>query len=151
MLDALPPAKTLFADRSYDADWFRSARIAKVTAPCIPPQTNRRILIPHHRVLYRQRHRIENRFGKLKGWRRIHTLVHGGDKPGQWIVGGVPMRYMARPKTTISGASVASLALAMLLKATAVPKAVTPQSLVARKNCRCMAIQPSSRTPRRVR
>ena len=33
------------------------------------PQT----LIPHDPALYRQRHRIENMFGKLKDWRRIHT------------------------------------------------------------------------------
>ena len=28
--------------------------------------------IPHDAVLYRQRHHIENMFGKLKDWRRIH-------------------------------------------------------------------------------
>ncbi len=27
----------------------------------------------HDRVLYRQRHKIENMFGRLKDWRRIHT------------------------------------------------------------------------------
>jgi transposase len=73
MLDSLPPAKTLLADRGYDADWFRNALIAKGIAPCIPSKTNRKIPIPHDRLLYRQRHRIENMFGKLKDWRRIHT------------------------------------------------------------------------------
>ncbi len=29
--------------------------------------------IPHDTVLYRQRHKLENMFGKLKNWRRIHT------------------------------------------------------------------------------
>jgi transposase len=29
--------------------------------------------IPHDRVLYKQRHKIENMFGRLKDWRRIHT------------------------------------------------------------------------------
>ena len=29
--------------------------------------------IPLDRVLYRKRHKIENMFGKLKDWRRIHT------------------------------------------------------------------------------
>ena len=29
--------------------------------------------IPHDTALYRQRHRIENMFGKLNDWRRIHT------------------------------------------------------------------------------
>ena len=28
--------------------------------------------IPHDRTLYRQRHKIENMFGRLKDWRRIH-------------------------------------------------------------------------------
>jgi transposase len=73
MLDALPPAKTLLADRGYGADWFRNALIAKGIAPCIPSKTNRKIPISHDRILYRQRHRIENMFGKLKDWRRIHT------------------------------------------------------------------------------
>jgi transposase len=29
--------------------------------------------IPHDKALYRQRHKVENMFGKLKNWRRIHT------------------------------------------------------------------------------
>lgn len=29
--------------------------------------------IPHNTALYRQRHKIEIMFGKLKDWRRIHT------------------------------------------------------------------------------
>jgi transposase len=73
MLDALPKAKAMLSDRGYDADWFRSALIAKGIAPCIPSKTNRKIPIPHDRTLYRQRHKIENLFGKLKDWRRIHT------------------------------------------------------------------------------
>ena len=38
-----------------------------------PLKSPPKILIPHDRTLYRQRHRIENMFGKLKDWRRIHT------------------------------------------------------------------------------
>jgi transposase len=33
----------------------------------------RKVPIPHDTVLYRKRHKIENMFGKLKNWRRIHT------------------------------------------------------------------------------
>ena len=73
MLDALPPAKAMLADRGYDADWFRNALIARGIAPCIPSKVNRKIPIPHDRILYRRRQRIENMFGKLKDWRRIHT------------------------------------------------------------------------------
>jgi transposase len=73
MLDALPPAKTLLGDRGYDAGWFRNALAARGIAPCIPSKTNRKISIDHDRALYRLRHKIENMFGKLKDWRRIHT------------------------------------------------------------------------------
>ena len=40
---------------------------------CIPSKANRKVHIPHDKVLYRQRHKVENMFGKLKDWRRIHT------------------------------------------------------------------------------
>ncbi len=73
MLEALPKAKAMLGDRCYDADWFRAALRAKVIAPCIPSKANLKIPIDHDRMLYRQRHRIENMFGKLKDWRRIHT------------------------------------------------------------------------------
>ena len=66
MLDALPSAKAMLSDRGYDADWFRNALIAKGIAPCIPSRVNRKVPIPHDRTLYRQRHRIENMFGRLK-------------------------------------------------------------------------------------
>ena len=73
MLSALPRAKTMLGDRGYDADWFRNALISQGITPCIPSKINRKIQIPHDRILYRQRHKIENMFGKLKDWRRIHT------------------------------------------------------------------------------
>ena len=73
MIDALPRAKALLADRGYDADWFRAALSERGITPCIPSKVNRKVPIPHYAVLYRQRHRIENMFGKLKDWRRIHT------------------------------------------------------------------------------
>jgi transposase len=73
MLDALPRARTLIGDRGYDADWFRQALAARGTEPCIPSKTNRLTPIPHDPVLYRQRHKIEIMFGRLKDWRRIHT------------------------------------------------------------------------------
>ena len=73
MIDALPRAQVLLADRGYDADWFRAALAERGIAACIPSKVNRKVPIPHDTVLYRQRHRIENMFGKLKDWRRIHT------------------------------------------------------------------------------
>ena len=73
MMEALPPAKAMLADRGYDADWFRHALTARGITPCIPSRTNRKRPIPHDKHLYRQRHKIENMFGKLKDWRRIAT------------------------------------------------------------------------------
>ena len=63
----------MLADRGYDADWFRCALLARGITLCIPSKTNRKVPIPHDKALYKQRHRIENMFGKLKDWRRIHT------------------------------------------------------------------------------
>jgi transposase len=69
----LPEATTLIADKGYDSDEFRDALDAKGIAACIPPKINRRKAIPFDKVLYKQRHKIENMFGKLKDWRRVST------------------------------------------------------------------------------
>jgi transposase len=66
MFDALPDARAMIADKGYDGDWFRQALAARGTTPCIPSKSNRKVAIPHDAVLYRQRHLIENMFGKLK-------------------------------------------------------------------------------------
>ncbi|WP_156585765.1 transposase [Ensifer sp. Root31] len=73
MFQALPNAKSLLADKGYDADWFRDALAKLKIIVCIPSRANRKVPIPHDPVLYKQRHKIENMFGKLKDWRRIHT------------------------------------------------------------------------------
>jgi transposase len=73
ILDALPPAQSLIADRGYDSNWFRQALIDRGTTPCIPPTKRRKVPIPYDKMLYRQRHKVENMFAKLKDWRRIAT------------------------------------------------------------------------------
>ena len=73
MLPAIPRAKELLADKGYDADWFREALAKRKIAACIPSKSNRKATIPHDAILYRQRHKIENMFGRLKDWRRVHT------------------------------------------------------------------------------
>lgn len=73
MVDVLPKAKKLLGDKGYDADWFRQALTARGITPCIPPKSNRKTQIDFDKTLYRSRHKIENMFGKLKDWRRIHT------------------------------------------------------------------------------
>ena len=73
LLPSIPSTAALLADRGYDADWSRNALIERGTAPCIPSRKTRKLAIPHDTALYRQRHRIENMFGRLKDWRRIAT------------------------------------------------------------------------------
>ena len=68
MIDALPPAKQLLGDKGYDA-----------RPGALRPASHRTAQKPieHDRILYRQRHKIENAFGRLKDWRRIHTRYDG--------------------------------------------------------------------------
>jgi transposase len=71
VLDKLPPATTLIGDRGYDSNSFRESLVAQGIEPCIPPKKNRKLPIEYDKTLYKQRHRIENMFAKLKDWRRI--------------------------------------------------------------------------------
>jgi len=71
LLPALPPARELLGDRGYDSNRFRAALMERGVTPCIPSTRSRRIALPYDKALYRQRHRIENAFGRLKDWRRI--------------------------------------------------------------------------------
>jgi transposase len=73
MIDAFPKAKTLLGDRATTRDWFRAALADRGIAAGIPSKANRKAPIPHDTILYRRRHEIENMFGRLKDWRRIHT------------------------------------------------------------------------------
>ena len=73
VLDALPPATTLIADRGYDSRWFRQALKARGIEPCIPSSKSRKVPFAYDKALYRQRHKVENLFAKLKDWRRIAT------------------------------------------------------------------------------
>jgi len=73
LIDRLPKAKHLLGDKGYDSNWFREALRARNITPCIPPRRNRKIQIPYDKTLYKQRHKVENMFGRLKDWRRVST------------------------------------------------------------------------------
>ena len=73
LLHSIPPATALLGGRGYDADWFRDALVNMGILPCIPSRRGRKEAIPHDAQLYRQRHKIENMFNRLKDWRRIST------------------------------------------------------------------------------
>ena len=40
LMNGLPEAEWLLADRGYDADWFRETLVDKGTKPCIPGRSN---------------------------------------------------------------------------------------------------------------
>jgi putative transposase len=54
IVNDLPLAKHLLADRGYDADWFREALEGKGIKPCIPSKKNRKIQITYDKTLYKQ-------------------------------------------------------------------------------------------------
>ena len=73
LIDALPQADALIADRGYDSDGYRAALEDKGIRPCIPPRKTRKVQHAYDRMLYKRRHRVENMFGRLKDWRRVAT------------------------------------------------------------------------------
>ncbi|MBT7647846.1 MAG: IS5 family transposase, partial [Rhodospirillaceae bacterium] len=73
LLASLPGAKELLGNKGYDSDWFREALAERGITPCIPPRSNRKVQHDYDKTLYRQRHKIENVFGRLKDWRRVAT------------------------------------------------------------------------------
>lgn len=73
LLHTLPDAREMLGDRGYDADWFRYGLKQRGITPCIPPKKNRKAFTHYDAILYKQRHKVENMFAKIKDWRRIAT------------------------------------------------------------------------------
>lgn len=71
LLPDLPPASELIGDKGYDSDAYREAPLARGITPCIPPRAKRKHPATYCKTLYKQRHKVENLFAKLKDWRRI--------------------------------------------------------------------------------
>ena len=70
---ALPQAPVLIGGKGYDSDAFRNAPAAKGMKARIPPRKGRKTGHACCETLYRQRHKVEGMFGKLKDRRRIAT------------------------------------------------------------------------------
>ena len=73
LLDSMPKAQWMLADRGYDADWFRDALQEKGITPCIPGRKIRNMTVKYDKRRYKRRNRIEIMFGRLKDWRRVAT------------------------------------------------------------------------------
>ena len=92
LLDSLPAAEWLIADRGYDADWFREALKDKGIRACIPGRKSRSKTVRYDRRRYKRRNRIEIMFGRLKDWRRIATRY---DRCPTAFLGMLPVPWTA--------------------------------------------------------
>ena len=73
LLDDLPNAQWMLADRGYDAEWFRDALEQKGIKPCIPGRKSSFFPVKYDKRRSKRRNRIEIMFGRLKDWRRVAT------------------------------------------------------------------------------
>ena len=69
LMNGLPKAEWLLANRGYDADWFRETLVDKGTKPCIAGRKSRKNTVKYDK----RRNRIKRMFGRLKDWRRVST------------------------------------------------------------------------------
>jgi transposase len=66
-------AKKMLGDRAYDSAELRQWLSERGTKPLVPNKSNRKQPFSFDRQSYKQRHRIENAFCRLKDFRRIAT------------------------------------------------------------------------------
>lgn len=63
----------LVGDKGFDSDALRRQMLAQGCLASVPPRSGRRAPVWFHRGLYRQRHKIENFFQRIKIYKRIST------------------------------------------------------------------------------
>ena len=73
LIQRTKPAKKLLGDRAYDSTQLRHWLSDRGTKAVVPNKINRKKRFRFDRKSYRQRHRIENAFCRLKDFRRIAT------------------------------------------------------------------------------
>ena len=73
LIDGLPPAQALVADRGYDAQAVIELVRSRGGCAHIPTQKDRKIQRSVDPAIYRQRNLVERFFCKLKHFRRIAT------------------------------------------------------------------------------
>src|SRR3546814_3368375 len=67
------PARQMLGDKAYDSAELRHWLEDRGTRPVIPNTATRKQPFSFDRKAYRQRHRVENAFCRLKDFRRIAT------------------------------------------------------------------------------
>lgn len=73
LIDGLPPAQALVADRGYDAQAVINLVQSRGGCAHIPTQRDRKVQRSIDPAIYRRRNAVERYFCKLKHFRRIAT------------------------------------------------------------------------------
>jgi transposase len=73
LIEGLPPARALVADRGYDAQAIIDLVQARGGCAHIPTQKDRKVQRSIDPAIYRQRNLVERYFCKLKHFRRVAT------------------------------------------------------------------------------
>jgi len=73
LIDGLPPARALAADRGYEAQAIIDVVRGRGGEAHIPTQHDRRVQRSIDQAIYRQRNQVERFFRKLKHFRRVST------------------------------------------------------------------------------
>jgi transposase len=63
----------LVGDKGFDSDALREQMQAQGCLASVSPRSGRRAPAWHHRGFYRQRHKIENFFQRIKIYKRVST------------------------------------------------------------------------------
>jgi putative transposase len=73
LIEQRKPAKKLLGDKAYDSAELRHWLKQRGTQSVIPNRSNRKQPFSFSRKSYKERHRIENAFCRLKDFRRVFT------------------------------------------------------------------------------
>jgi len=73
LIQQTKPSKKLLADKAYDSADLRKSLKKRGTKAVIPNKRNRKQPFSFSKKSYKERHRIENAFCRLKDFRRIAT------------------------------------------------------------------------------
>jgi transposase len=73
LIEKTKKAKKFLADKAYDSAQLRDTLKKRGTKPVIPNKRNRKQPFSFSKKSYKERHKIENAFCRLKDFRRIAT------------------------------------------------------------------------------
>jgi transposase len=73
LIEATQPAETMLGDKAYDSNELRELLNDRGTKAVIPNRSNRKKKFGFRKKRYRERHKVENAFCRLKDFRRIAT------------------------------------------------------------------------------